>query len=180
MHSHPNVLSSKVIKMIFRLITGCLALLFLKSSIVYGETNTIEVIQLIEKSLPPNLKLRNKGSRSISRKQSRFGKVNHVFIYIHKRDSKEPIINERSDGCIILLPITYVYQSEYIKNKYENTFVADTLNHKLFLLTDEKDIPTWNKFRENLKVNVAMLSKTSQCGTNAVGSKKLSLGESGK
>jgi hypothetical protein len=162
MHLHHKIFSSKRIKAIFRLTIVCFIIIFIQSSIVYGDTNTIEVMQLIGESLPSNLKLRSKGNRSITRKKSRFGKVNHVFIFIHKRDSKEPIINERSDGCIILLPKTYTYPSDDIKKQYEDTYITDTLYHKVFLLTDEKDIPTWNKFRENLKVNAATLLKDSE------------------
>lgn len=44
----------------------------------------------------------------------------------------------------------------------------------MFLLTDEKDIATWNKFRENLKVNANSLLKPSPSGTNAVESTKSS------
>jgi len=177
MQLHHNILSSKLIKTISRLTIVCFVIIFIQSSIVYGETNTIEVMQLIEKSLPSNLILRSKGSRSITRKQSRFGKVNHVFIFIHKRDSKDPIINERSDGCIILLPETYTYPSDDIKKQYEDTYITNTLHYKMFLLTDEKDIPTWNKFRENIKLNVIRLPKTPQDKSDVVEPENSSAGE---
>lgn len=99
MHLLLKVLPVNVITIILRLITGCyLVIIFTRASIVCGQTNTVKVMQLIEKSLPPNLKLRETGYRSVSSKRNRFGEVNHIFIYIHKCDSKEPIINGRADG----------------------------------------------------------------------------------
>lgn len=163
--------------MLFRLLTIYYVSAYLYTSIAYGDTNSIDFIHLIKTSLPKNLELRKIGLPSISRRSGCFGDVKHSFVYIYRRGSKKLYYNEISDGWVILLPISYTYPSDDIRKKYENTFVADTLHYKIFLFVDDKDISTWNKFIENLKVNAARLSKTSLCGTNVVGSKNSSQDE---
>lgn len=160
--------------MIFRLLATCYVSVYLQVSIAYGETNRIDFLHVIKKSLPEKLELRKIGLPSISRKRGCFGNVKHIFVYIYRHDSKKINYNEISDGWVILLPITYTYPSDDIRKKYERKFIVNTLHHKIFLFTDEKELSTWNKFRENLKINATRLFKASPTGTNVVGSTKSS------
>ena len=144
------------------------AVLVLYATSTHAGTNTNTIDQAIRAALTGNLKLRDFGPVSMTRKNGLFGRdVTYTYYFIYIRDSSNFYVNEQADAYLYLLPLSYANPTEIIKKEFENAYVTDTAEYKVYLLTtkNEKDVELWDVLRKNLRRNLSrLLSETNSVG----------------